>query len=97
MRYILSLGTVFALVWLPAVGCQQPSPQPPAHQFGGYHSSPSQPHQLQGGGVQQYPGAAEMPPAQDSGQQQFQPPAAHGSSTGEVEQGMPGSSPTQAQ
>ncbi len=96
MRYILGLGAVFALVGLPASGCcHAPPPHTPAHQFGGYHSAPPQPHQLQDAGVQQYPGATELPPAQVPQQHQYQPPAVQHSPTGEFEQVVPDSSPTQ--
>lgn len=92
MRNILGMGAVFAFVWLSGFGCRQPAPlHPPAHQFGGYHSAPPQPHQLQGAGVQQYPGATEMPPAQVPGQHQVQPPAAQQAPTGQVEQMAPDS------
>ncbi len=97
MRYILGMGAVFALVGLPASGCcHAPPPHTPAHHLGGYHSAPPQPHQLQGGGVQQYPGAAEMPPTQVPGQHQLQPPAAQQAPIGQVEQVVPDSGPMQA-
>lgn len=97
MRYVLGVGAVFALVWLPASGCcQPPPPHSPASQFGGYHGAPVQPHspQSSGAAVQQYSGGTEMPSSQVPGQHQFQPPAGQGPSTNGAEHPAPGSPPT---
>ncbi len=100
MKYLVGISAAFALagLWLSASGCcQPPPPHTPAQQFGGFPGQPVNPHapQSPGGGIQQYPGGTQMPPAQPPGGAEFQPPVEHSAPGGEIQSPVPDSGPMQ--